>query len=85
MMGERRKLIRASEVGEYIFCARAWRMRLDGHEPTAGRDAREAGTAWHLGHGKSVRRARRLQLIAASAGLLAVVIAVLILLNWWWR
>ena len=84
-MGERRKLIRASEVGEYIFCARAWRLRLDGYEPTAGRGAREAGTAWHLRHGKAVRRARRLQLIAACASLLAVVIAVLMLLNWWSR
>jgi hypothetical protein len=84
-MGERRKLIRASEVGEYVFCARAWRLRLDGHEPTAGRHAREAGTAWHLTHGRSVRRARRLKLVAACASFLAVVVAVLILLSWWWR
>jgi hypothetical protein len=84
-MGERRKLIRASEVGEYVFCARAWRLRLDGYEPTAGRHAREAGTAWHLGHGRSVRRARRLKLVAACASFLAVVVVVLILLNWWWR
>jgi hypothetical protein len=84
-MGERRKLIRASEVGEYVFCARAWRLRFDGYVPTAGQHAREAGTAWHLGHGRSVRRTRRLKLVAACASLMAVVVAVLILLSWWWR
>ena len=84
-MGERGKLIRASEVGEYVFCARAWRLRLDGYEPTAGRRAREAGTAWHLRHGKSVRRARRLRLVAACASFLALAVAALILLSWWWR
>jgi hypothetical protein len=84
-MNERRKLIRASEVGEYVFCARAWRLRLDGYEPTAGRHAREAGTAWHLGHGRSVRRARQLKLVAACASFMALVVAVLILLSWWSR
>jgi hypothetical protein len=84
-MSDRGKLIRASEVGEYIFCARAWRLRLEGYEPTHGRHARETGTAWHLRHGKSVRRARRLRLIAACAIFLAAVVAALILLSWWRR
>lgn len=84
-MSDRGKLIRASEVGEYVFCARAWRLRLEGYEPTAGQHARETGTAWHQRHGKAVRRARRLRFIAACAGFLAVVVAVLILLSWWWR
>lgn len=82
-MGERGKSIRASEVGEYVFCARAWRLRLDGYEPTMGQSAREAGTAWHLRHGQTVRRARRLRLIAACAIFLAIVVAALILLDWW--
>jgi len=83
-MSDGGKPIRASEVGEYVFCARAWRLRLDGYEPTSGRRAREAGTAWHLRHGKAVRRARRLRLIAACASFLAVVMAALILLSWWY-
>ena len=84
-MSDGGKSIRASEVGEYVFCARAWRLRLDGYEPTMGRRAREAGTAWHLRHGRSVRRARRLRLIAACAIFLAIVVAALILLDWWRR
>jgi hypothetical protein len=60
-------------------------VRLPGYPPTGGRPAREAGTAWHLTHGRSVRRARRLKLVAACASFLAVVVAVLILLSWWSR
>ena len=33
-MGNKHPLISASEVGDYLFCARAWHLRADGHEPT---------------------------------------------------
>ena len=82
-MSNRQKFIKASEIGEYVFCARAWRLRIDGHEPTYGQRAREAGTLWHLKHGRSIRRARRLRLIAALSGVLALIIAALLVLHWW--
>jgi hypothetical protein len=82
-MKEKQKLIKASEIGEYVFCARAWRLRVDGYEPAFGQKAREAGTAWHLEHGRSTRNARRLKRIAAFACLLAIVFAVLLFLLWW--
>ena len=75
-------MIRASEIGEYVFCARAWKLRLDGHNPTSGQAARVAGEAWHLRHGRSVRRARRLNRIALTCFILAVVAALLFLLRW---
>jgi CRISPR/Cas system-associated exonuclease Cas4 (RecB family) len=82
-MNNRGALIRASEVGEYVFCARAWRLRLEGHEPhVKGRAAMEAGERWHREHGRSVRRARRLRVLAAISGLLALVIAALIVTFW---
>ncbi|HEX8921302.1 MAG TPA: hypothetical protein VF766_07470 [Pyrinomonadaceae bacterium] len=84
-MNDRRKLIKASEIGEYVFCARAWRLRLDGYEPTSGHQARRAGTEWHNRHGRALRQARRLKRIAAFSGLLTIVVAVLLLLLWWWR
>lgn len=84
-MNDKQKLIKASEIGEYVFCARAWRLRIDGYEHTSGHEARQAGTEWHLKHGRSIRHARRLRLIAASAGFLTVVVAVLLVLLWWWR
>ena len=82
-MKEKQKFIKASEIGEYVFCARAWRLRLEGYEPTFGHEARQAGTEWHLKHGRSLRRARRLRLIATLSILLAAILAVLLLLQWW--
>ncbi|HYJ48263.1 MAG TPA: hypothetical protein VEV81_16740 [Pyrinomonadaceae bacterium] len=82
-MNNRRKFIRASEVGEYVFCARAWWLRIEGHEPTFGQEAREAGERWHRGHGRVVARARRLRQLASYAALLAVILVTIILLLWW--
>ncbi|MEI6181510.1 MAG: hypothetical protein WCP31_12195 [Chloroflexales bacterium] len=46
--------IRASELGEYVYCARAWWLRrVAGLEPT-GRERRAAGTARHTRHGRLV-------------------------------
>lgn len=82
-MKDKRKLIKASEIGEYVFCARAWRLRIDGYAPTTGHQAREAGTAWHLKHGRATRRARRLHRLATFASLLAIVVAVALFMLWW--
>jgi CRISPR/Cas system-associated exonuclease Cas4 (RecB family) len=77
------KLIRASEIGEYLFCARAWWLRLEGHQPASGHEARAAGTRWHQQHGRSLRRAQLLRSLAALSILLALVAAALILVLWW--
>jgi hypothetical protein len=84
-MSHRQKFIRASEIGEYIFCARAWRLRIDGHAPTSGGRAREAGERWHRKHGEAVLHVRKLRRLAAYSALLAIVLGVLTLLLWWWR
>jgi CRISPR/Cas system-associated exonuclease Cas4 (RecB family) len=80
---ERRKTIRASGMGEYVFCARAWWLRQTGHEPTRGGAAREAGRLWHEGHGRRVASERRLRLVSVACALLALALAVFILLLWW--
>jgi CRISPR/Cas system-associated exonuclease Cas4 (RecB family) len=80
---ERSGLIRASALGEYVFCARAWWLRVEGFEPTRGARAREAGRRWHEGHGRRVARAKRLRALASACAYLAVAVAVLILLVWW--
>jgi hypothetical protein len=85
-MGERGKPIRASEVGEYVYCARAWRLRRDGVAPSAaGRARLDAGTRWHLEHGAGVMRALRLRRAAFACLLMAVVVAVVLLLVLWGR
>ncbi|HKC66101.1 MAG TPA: hypothetical protein VKB86_20825 [Pyrinomonadaceae bacterium] len=83
-MNSRRNSIRASEVGEYVFCARAWWLRIEGHEPTSGHEAREAGERWHMKHGRGVASVGRLRRLAAYSALLAVALAVLLLLLWWY-
>ncbi|OLE55649.1 MAG: hypothetical protein AUG51_01540 [Acidobacteria bacterium 13_1_20CM_3_53_8] len=82
-MSRKRELIRASEVGEYVFCSRAWWLRAEGFEPTAGHEARERGTRWHLAHGREVARARRLRQMALFFILLALMLATFLLLVWW--
>ena len=84
-MSERGKLIRASEIGEYVFCARAWWLRIEGVEPASGHAARAAGTAWHREHGRGVEGARRLRLLASAATFLAALLALVIFALWWWR
>jgi CRISPR/Cas system-associated exonuclease Cas4 (RecB family) len=50
----RSQFIRASEIGEYVYCQRAWWLHHSvGLEP-AGRERRERGTAWHTQHGRQV-------------------------------
>ena len=80
---DRRDFIRASGMGEYLFCARAWWMRREGFRPTRGGEAREAGRRWHERHGRTVTRARRLQLVSALCAYIALAVAVLLLLLWW--
>lgn len=70
-------IIRASEMGEYVYCARAWWLRrVAGLEPD-GYERREYGTALHHRHGRAVTGSRALLVLA---GLLAVVAVLFMLL-----
>lgn len=70
----RRRLIRASEIGEYVYCRRAWWLhRSVGLEP-AGRERRAQGAALHTQHGRRVWGAQLLLLGALALGLLAIVL-----------
>ena len=85
-MARKGDMIRASELGEYVYCARAWRLRRDGVEPTgAGRDRLDAGRRWHTEHGAEVTHARRLRRLASAALFLAATLATLLILLWWWK
>ena len=80
---DRRDFVRASGMGEYAFCARAWWLRREGVKPTRGGEARAAGTRWHEAHGRAVMRARRLRRVAAVCIYLALALAlVLLYLEW---
>ncbi len=69
-------IIRASEVGEYVYCAHAWWLRrVAGLEP-AGHARREHGAALHRRHGRAVAASRVLLLVGAALALAAVVLLV---------
>jgi hypothetical protein len=61
------RVIRASEVGEYVFCHRAWWLRHTRGLESANVRALAEGTAAHAGHG------RRVALSAALRGLAVLV------------
>lgn len=76
MPGRRAPTIRASEIGEYVYCARAWWLRrVAGLEPE-GRERREHGTALHRRHDRSVAVSRLLLIVAALLGALALTLLV---------
>jgi len=69
------RAIRASEIGSYLFCARAWWYRLQGVEPENQVEL-TAGTELHHAHGRRVVAAgltRTLALILLLAALVLLV------------
>ncbi|MGE5139265.1 MAG: hypothetical protein ACM3JD_07385 [Rudaea sp.] len=81
----RGRLIRASEIGEYVYCHRAWWLgRVAGVE-NANRAQLDAGIERHRTHGRRLRRAFALQSVAllllAAALFVAVVLAWLVLMG----
>ena len=55
------RVIRASEIGEYVFCRRAWWLHHVMGIESANRAQMQAGVAGHLAHGRAVQRATALQ------------------------
>jgi hypothetical protein len=66
------RIIRASEIGTYRFCNRAWWYQLQGYVPD-NLPALQKGTEYHLKHSYTVTSLRCLQVLAYSLVLLAVV------------
>jgi hypothetical protein len=65
--------IRASEIGAYTYCKRAWWYQCQGEEPENGVEM-AAGSAFHRAHGKQVLAAGLLQLGGWIILLLAVIL-----------
>jgi hypothetical protein len=70
------RTIRASEIGEYVYCHRAWWLRhVEGHASANTRQM-EAGSAAHARHGWGVRLGGALRGLAALL-LIAALLAAL--------
>jgi len=73
------RVIRASEIGQYDFCAKAWWLgSIDGVQPSNIREL-QAGTAAHEQHGRRVQRASQMQIAAFALVALGVLVLVLAL------
>ena len=70
-------LIRASEIGEYEFCARAWWMARVLGRARENPGELAAGRARHTRHGRSLELSGVLRQIGLILFLTAVVVAVL--------
>ena len=71
------RLIKASEIGEYVYCHRAWWLRHVQGLSSANVRQMADGSASHAGHGRMVGLASTLRALA----ILLVVVALLILLQ----
>jgi hypothetical protein len=76
-------MITASEVGEYVFCAKAWKMRLDGVRPESPQ--LEAGTSYHRAHQSGVHWAGHLLGVGIAIGWIALATAVIWLVIQIWE
>lgn len=63
-MSSDRRVIRASEIGEYVFCHRAWWLHQARGIESANRAQMNAGIERHAAHGRAVQRADWLRRVA---------------------
>ena len=70
------RVVRASEIGEYVYCHRAWWLRHVQGYASANQAELAEGSAVHAGHGRQVGLALALRALAVVL-LLAAIVAVL--------
>lgn len=72
------RVLRASEIGEYLFCRRAWWFAGQGH-PSLNQQAQRSGTRWHQRHGRKVVRMGCVRLLGYACLLAGIVTAAIYL------
>lgn len=78
------KWVRASEIGEYLYCERAWWLRHVVEIDVALTPAQAAGTDYHASHGARVAagaRTRRVAHVLILAAMTLFVVGVLLYLG----
>ncbi len=79
-MSDQSATIRASEVGQHAFCARAWWLQHVQGVQSENVMEIAAGIAGHEAHGRKGAHAERLRRVAFALFVLATVVAGLLLL-----
>lgn len=79
-----RKLIAATELAEFVYCAKAWELKyVRGVEPSSETQQLQAeGTAWHASQGRQLARGDSYRRAAIVALALAVILFVFVWLGW---
>lgn len=73
----RKRTIRASELGTYLFCKRAWWYQLQGVE-SKNQQEMAGGFSYHRRHGKLVMRS----ILLRAAGWISLLLAVFFFVSW---
>jgi hypothetical protein len=79
-----RKLIPATELAEFVYCAKAWELKyVRGVEPsTETQQLQVEGNAWHVAQGRQLARGDSFRWGAIAALALAVILFLFVWLGW---
>jgi len=75
-------VIRASEIGRYVYCAHAWWLGSVQGLPSGCEREMATGEVAHLRHGRGVKQSLWLSRVAYGVLLLAAVVGVVWLISW---
>jgi hypothetical protein len=82
-MAKERSLVRASDIGAWAFCHRAWYLAQVKGVAHARPERLAQGNVAHAAHGRQMRRAGQFQRVGLWLTLAALLLAAVTLL-WWW-
>jgi hypothetical protein len=79
-----RKLIAATELAEFVYCAKAWELKyVRGVEPSSETlQLQVEGNVWHASQGQQLARGDSFRWAALVALALAVILFVFVWLGW---
>jgi hypothetical protein len=79
-----RKLIAATELAEFVYCAKAWELKyVRGVVPSSETQQLQIeGSAWHASQGRQLARGDSFRWAAIVALALAVILFVFVWLGW---
>ena len=75
------RIIRASEIGQYDYCAKAWWLGSIEEVPPSNVAELQAGLVAHEAHGRQVNRATRVQQIAIGLLVLGAILLAVFLIT----
>jgi hypothetical protein len=75
------RITRASEIGQYAYCARAWWLGSVEGLPSGHQQEMAAGEATHQRHGRGVRASLGLARLAYTVLVLAMVVGLVWLIS----